>query len=267
MTIIHPIAATASDIVLALTDNDLSGFSVSPNWTFFPFMSLVSNIVGGLWALGIFVATAAWIIAAFSWVVSKAIHNSTMQQYSGIVFVWIALGMMLLGSAVRVSERQFPTVHRLYVEAATTLDVQELPDLFVAASPILNASTIGMDAPKIVLNSALIDLLDEDELRFVLGHELGHALSGHALYQTLLTYLMIAGQTLSSVPFGGVGLFVVRTALGEWARKAELSGDRAGLLATQDVAVDAVNIGAHASQSLLQIVTHAVNPCAGQNRS
>ena len=94
MTIIHPIAATASDIALALTDNDLSGFSVSPNWTFFPFMSLVSNIVGGLWALG--------IIAAFSWVVSKAIHNSTMQQYSGIVFVWIALGMMLLGSAMAI---------------------------------------------------------------------------------------------------------------------------------------------------------------------
>ena len=91
-----------SDIALALTDNDLSGFSVSPNWTFFPFMSLVSNIVGGLWALGIFVATAAWIIAAFSWVVSKAIHNSTMQQYSGIVFVWIALGMMLLGSAMAI---------------------------------------------------------------------------------------------------------------------------------------------------------------------
>ena len=73
MTIIHPIAATASDIALALTDNDLSGFSVSPNWTFFPFMSLVSNIVGGLWALGIFVATAAWIIAAFSWVDRKSV--------------------------------------------------------------------------------------------------------------------------------------------------------------------------------------------------
>ena len=145
--------------------------------------------------------------------------------------------MLLLGSAVRVTERQFPVVHRLYVEAATALDVPELPELFVAASPILNASTIGMDAPKIVLNSALVDLLDEDELRFVLGHELGHALSGHALYQTLLTYLVIAGQSLASLPFSGVGLFVVRTALGEWARKAELSGDRAGLLATQDVSV------------------------------
>lgn len=52
--------------------------------------------------LAFFVATAAWIIAAFSWVVSKAIHNSTMQQYSGIVFVWIALGMMLLGSAMAI---------------------------------------------------------------------------------------------------------------------------------------------------------------------
>ena len=148
MTIIHPIAATASDIVLALTDNDLSGFSVSPNWTFFPFMSLVSNIVGGLWALGIFVATAAWIIAAFSWVVSKAIHNSTMQQYSGIVFVWIALGMMLLGSAVRVSERQFPRVHRLYTDVTTTLDAPDVPELFVSASPTLNAVTIGIDRPR-----------------------------------------------------------------------------------------------------------------------
>ena len=46
--------------------------------------------------------------------------------------------------------------------------------------------TIGMDKPVIVLNSALIDLLDEEELRFVIGHELGHAMSGHAVYQTLL---------------------------------------------------------------------------------
>ena len=37
-----------------------------------------------------------------------------------------------------------------------------------------------MDRPFIVVNSALVDLLDEEELRFVLGHELGHALSGHA---------------------------------------------------------------------------------------
>lgn len=145
--------------------------------------------------------------------------------------------MVLLGSSVKVTERQFPRVHRLYTGAATTLDVQQLPDLFISASPVLNATTIGIDAPKIVVNSALLDLLDDEELRYVLGHELGHALSGHALYQTLLAYVMLIGQTISAIPFGGVGLYVVKLALAEWSRKAELSGDRAGLLATQDVHV------------------------------
>lgn len=143
--------------------------------------------------------------------------------------------MTLLGSSVRVSERQFPRVHRLYADAATTLDAETVPDLFVSASPVLNAVTIGIDTPKIVVNSALIDLLDDEELRYVLGHELGHALSGHALYRTLLAYVMLAGQSISSIPFSGVGLYVVKLALTEWARTSELSGDRAGLLATQDV--------------------------------
>ena len=93
--------------------------------------------------------------------------------------------MQLLGSCVRVTERQFAQVHRLYSEAATTLDAQSLPSLYVQADPTYNATTIGIDSPKIVLNSSLLDLLDDDELRFVLGHELGHALSGHALYRTL----------------------------------------------------------------------------------
>nr|WP_231980166.1 M48 family metallopeptidase [Tessaracoccus coleopterorum] len=95
--------------------------------------------------------------------------------------------------------------------------------------------TIGIDKPKIVVNSALVDLLDDQELRFVLGHELGHALSGHALYRTLLQYILTFGFTLTSVPFGGIGLIALRSALTEWSRKSELSADRAGLLATQDV--------------------------------
>lgn len=143
--------------------------------------------------------------------------------------------MQLLGSCVRVNQRQFPRIHLLYAEAAMALDVAELPELYVQANPSFNAMTIGIDTPKIVLNSALVDLLDDDELRFVLGHELGHALSGHALYRTLLAYLITLGNAFAGIPFGAVGIFIVRTALGEWARKAELSADRAGLLATQDL--------------------------------
>lgn len=140
----------------------------------------------------------------------------------------------LLGSAVRVDERQFARLHRLLTEACTTLDAPAVPDMYVVADPVLNARTIGMDRPCIVLNSALIDLLDEEELRFVVGHELGHALSGHAVYQTMLEWLLDLSGLLSAIPVGGVAFRVVQAALLEWSRKAELSADRAGLLATQD---------------------------------
>ena len=148
-----------------------------------------------------------------------------------------AFRLALLGSAVRIDERQFPRVHRLYTEAATTLDVHELPELYVNNFPIWNATTVGMDKPFIVLNSALLDGLDEEETRFVLGHELGHAQSGHALYQSLLFWLMRLTGALSWVPLGALGLRAIVAALQEWSRKAELSGDRAGLLAVQDPAV------------------------------
>ncbi len=145
-----------------------------------------------------------------------------------------AVRLLLLGSAVKVDERQFARLHRLLTDVGATLDAPELPEMYVAANPFLNAVTIGMNKPTIVLNSALVDLLDEDELRFVIAHELGHALSGHAVYQTLLQRLLVLSGVLGTIPLGGLGLRVIVAALFEWARKAELSADRAGLLATQD---------------------------------
>ena len=148
-----------------------------------------------------------------------------------------AVRLMLLGSAIRVDERQFGRLHRLLADVGATLDVAELPELYVVADPVLNAVTIGMNRPTIVLHSALVDLLDEEELRFVIGHELGHAVSGHAVYQTLLQRLLVLSGALGSVPLGGLGVRLIVAALMEWSRKAELSADRAGLLATQDPGV------------------------------
>jgi Zn-dependent protease with chaperone function len=148
-----------------------------------------------------------------------------------------AFRLQFLASAVRIDERQFPRIHRLYAEAGSTLDVRELPELFVINSPVWNAVTIGMDKPFIVVNSALLQGLDDEETRFILGHELGHAQSGHALYQSLLFWLMRLTGALNWLPIGALGLRAIVAALHEWSRKAELSGDRAGLLAAQDPAV------------------------------
>lgn len=142
--------------------------------------------------------------------------------------------LLFLGSAVRVDERQFATINRLFEEALQVLDTQVRPELFVVQNPLANAVTIGMDKPFIVLNTGLVDLMDEDELRFVLGHEIGHAMSGHAVYQTMLMHLLRIAGNFGWLPVGGWALRALVAALLEWSRKSELSGDRAGLLATQD---------------------------------
>jgi Zn-dependent protease with chaperone function len=147
-----------------------------------------------------------------------------------------ALRLVYLGSAVKVDHRQFAAVYQAYREAAASLDVQELPDLYVFADPSPQAMCIGLDSPFIVMTSGMVDLMDESELRFVLGHELGHALSGHNVYTTMLLRLMAMSGAWTWVPFGTLGLRAVVAALFEWQRKAELSGDRAGLLAGQDPA-------------------------------
>ena len=108
--------------------------------------------------------------------------------------------------------------------------------LYVYSDPRPRALALGIDRPFVVVNSGMIDMLDDDELRFVLGHELGHVLSGHALYTTMLVQLLRVSNALSWLPVGALGLRAVIAALYEWSRKAELSSDRAGLLATQDPA-------------------------------
>src|SRR5690242_18410731 len=75
-----------------------------------------------------------------------------------------------LGRAIRVDHRQHPRVHRLFAEAAASLDVQELPELYVEQSPTLNASCVGMARPFIVVTSRAVKEFDDDELRYILGH-------------------------------------------------------------------------------------------------
>jgi Zn-dependent protease with chaperone function len=139
-----------------------------------------------------------------------------------------------LGSSIKVSERQYPSVHRVFASAASTLDVRELPELYVSRDRALNGMCIGMANPFIVVNHGAIELLDEDELRALLGHELGHLLSGHAVYRTMLDILTSWIVGLSWLPVGSIVLRAIVAALREWWRKAELSADRAGLLAGQD---------------------------------
>ncbi|MEV6606228.1 M48 family metalloprotease [Kutzneria sp. NPDC051319] len=145
--------------------------------------------------------------------------------------------LMSLSSSIRVGPRQYPELDAIRNECAEILDVDPAPELYITRSPVQNAMTIGLDQPFIVMTTGLVEALDTDGLRFVIGHEVGHALSGHALYRTMLERLLRLLTSLAWMPVGYWGLRAIIAALKEWYRKAELSADRAGLLCVQDPTV------------------------------
>ncbi len=101
-----------------------------------------------------------------------------------------SLRLMFLASGVRVSERQFPQIHDMVRDGSYVLDLPRVPELFVYQNPLVQAMTLGSDRPFIVMTTGLVDLFDAEEMRFTVGHELGHVLSGHAVYRTMLFHLV-----------------------------------------------------------------------------
>jgi Zn-dependent protease with chaperone function len=146
-----------------------------------------------------------------------------------------ALRLMFLAGAVKVSERQFPHIYSLVRDGSYILDLPDVPECYVIQDPSVNAMAIGKDRPFVVLTTGLVNLNDEEELRFVVGHELGHILSGHAVYRTMLLILIQLSVRIAWMPIGYLGLRAIIWGLEEWFRKSEVSCDRAGLLAGQDV--------------------------------
>ena len=143
-----------------------------------------------------------------------------------------ALRAVSLGSSVRLGQEQLPHIWVLHRQVVNSLDLHDVPDLYLTQFPWANAMTIGVGKPIVVLNSELVTLLDADGQRAVLAHEAAHIHSSHVLYQTALVILLRLSQSLPLL--AGLPLVPIRYALLEWFRAAELSCDRAAALLTRD---------------------------------
>ncbi|GGS18789.1 M48 family metallopeptidase [Streptomyces griseoviridis] len=146
-----------------------------------------------------------------------------------------SLRLLFLSDSVRVSDRQFGHLNDMLRDACYILDLEKVPPMYVNQDPNPNAMCIGLDEPIIVVTTGLVELLDEEEMRAVIGHEVGHALSGHSVYRTVLLFLTSLAVRVAWIPLGNLAVMAIVTGLREWFRKSELSADRAGLLVGQDL--------------------------------
>lgn len=140
------------------------------------------------------------------------------------------------GSNVKINQKMFPELFNIFQEACQRLDMYYRPDLYIIQDPKINAYAAGVEEPIIVITSGAYDLLDNDELIFILGHELGHIKSEHVLYHQMASYLPYIGDVIGSATLGIGSLLStsLELALLNWKRKSEFTSDRAGLLCSQN---------------------------------
>lgn len=142
----------------------------------------------------------------------------------------------LMGNNVQVGPQQYATLYHMFRDCVQALDVRPEPTLFVAQNPQVNSYAIGEEHPCVVVNTGLLDLLSDDEIRTVMAHELGHVKCGHTTLTQMAIWAMNTATVIGELTFGignmiSTGLIY---AFYEWRRMAELSSDRAALLATDD---------------------------------
>lgn len=142
-----------------------------------------------------------------------------------------------MGNSIQVGPRQYSSVYQMFRECVRDLDISPEQNLFVSQAPLVNAYALGQEYPYVVLNTALLDLLSEAELKTVIAHELGHLKCGHTLLIQMAIWAITTASFIGQRTFGlgnllGTGLIY---AFHEWQRKAELSADRAALLVMDEL--------------------------------
>ena len=138
----------------------------------------------------------------------------------------------LIKHGIRLSERISPRIYRLFAEVCDRLGFAAEAEVFCLPAAEVNAfATVDIRETRayslIGVTSSALERLDDGELRFILGHELGHILFGNNRLDGLLSHNP-ENADLTVLPPLGESLFL------RWRRKAEISADRAGLLAAAD---------------------------------
>ena len=134
-----------------------------------------------------------------------------------------------------------PHVYSMAVQAARILGMERMPNIYVSGARPWDALTFGSDDDAfILLGSALASCFQKSDLMFIFAREMGHILAGHALWKTVIQFLV--GEQRNNgggmMKHGLAGLLApgrliegaIELPLISWARQAEITADRAGLL-------------------------------------
>ncbi|MGA8576885.1 MAG: RDD family protein [Candidatus Cybelea sp.] len=183
------------------------------------------------WLTAFFALPAA---LAIGYVLHESIGASQVALFIVIAMVYVTLARgRLLGSSVRVHQRQYPRVFTIVKQTCAALDIP-MPLIFVREDNYVPVVALGFGEPyALVISSHWIEIFADDELAFMVGRELGHIAAGHTRFHSLLSV-------------NGNENPIVSMIFGAWLRRCALTCDKVGLLCcgSVDAAIRAMGIAA-----------------------
>lgn len=202
------------------------------------------RVPGEWWVLGICIVLVAGVVPGVARLIGNtfAIQEFALLIIGGMLIISLGRGR-LLGSSIRVHERQFGDIAALVEDCARTLGVST-PQVFVRDDPFVPLVAIGIGEPyAVIISSQWVGHLKPQELRFLVGRELAHIAAGHTRLTSLLS---TNGRENPLVAF----------AFGAWLRRIEYTADRVGLLCCDSLESAYTAIAVSAFHSLGRTIDH-----------
>lgn len=133
---------------------------------------------------------------------------------------------ILQGHSFKVNDKLAPRLYDIFIDVMKRLGFNEPTEFYITNNPELNAFAVSRLEPDeshiININSGLIDKVDDDELKFIVGHEIGHLISNNANIAQLLNFVFVdQGETP----------LMMQHKIAVWDKLSELTADRFGFLA------------------------------------
>jgi Zn-dependent protease with chaperone function/uncharacterized tellurite resistance protein B-like protein len=135
--------------------------------------------------------------------------------------------LILEGHSFKVTKELASSLYDLFHDVKKKLEFTEEIDFYVTNSPEVNAFALSAveegDSNIININSSLIEMMDDDELRFIIGHEIGHLISKNADITRLVRFVFPDPDKIPALLYHKINL---------WNKLAELTADRYGFIAS-----------------------------------
>jgi len=144
-------------------------------------------------------------------------------------------------NGILLGEKQMPHIYSQAVKAARILGLTHMPDVYLSGERPWDCLTFGTEKDSfIVIGSAIAGNFQSHDLFFLLAREMGHCQAGHALWKSVIRFLIgeqsqakgfMAGGIMNAIKSPGQLIVnAVEVPLLAWARQAEITADRAALL-------------------------------------